>query len=338
MQDPSYDFIVTPIQQGWNHMRRILFEPFDLEKWLVIGFSCFLAHLIEYLSYFNGGGSGNSGSSSSDFSQQQRSADEFLVTSSDFAFLTQSADETFRSLLESFNNTIQSFGTGWIVWLVVIAFVTVIFGVMIVALWLDCRGIFMFIDNVANNRGAIVDPWKKYARQAWQLFWFYLLVCMGFLVAVILAIALFVASSFNLESNNLATLFVFFGILICFSFGIALASFLIKVCVVPRMFVTQCDLMQAVRDSFVLICNYPVQWLLFTVINLALWITSFILIAFTCCITCCLTFLPYLHFVLFLPLYTFVLSYNLEFLRQFGSGWNPFPDTNPPQLNTPDAA
>jgi len=47
--------ITDPIRPAMAHVRRLLFEPFSFRKWLVLGFSAFLAMLGEGGSYhFNG--------------------------------------------------------------------------------------------------------------------------------------------------------------------------------------------------------------------------------------------------------------------------------------------
>ena len=43
---------VQPLSRAWERMRQILFDPFELAKWLVLGFSAWLAGLA------GGGGGG----------------------------------------------------------------------------------------------------------------------------------------------------------------------------------------------------------------------------------------------------------------------------------------
>jgi len=46
---------MEPLSRAWKRMTIALFKPFDLHKWLVIGFSAFLAGLMEH----NGGSGGS---------------------------------------------------------------------------------------------------------------------------------------------------------------------------------------------------------------------------------------------------------------------------------------
>ena len=46
---------VEPFARAWNRMKDLLFRPFDLGRWLAIGFTAWLATLTE------GGGGGGGG-------------------------------------------------------------------------------------------------------------------------------------------------------------------------------------------------------------------------------------------------------------------------------------
>ena len=37
--------VITPIGMAWRRMVRVCFDPFRIEKWFVLGFCAFLAHL-----------------------------------------------------------------------------------------------------------------------------------------------------------------------------------------------------------------------------------------------------------------------------------------------------
>ena len=45
---------IDPLSRGWGRMKRALFKPFDFKKWLLVGFTAFLAQLAD----FGGGGGG----------------------------------------------------------------------------------------------------------------------------------------------------------------------------------------------------------------------------------------------------------------------------------------
>ena len=61
MTTPSREIsVVEPISPALEHVKRMLFQPFDLGKWFVIGFCAWLAYLGEA-----GGGSGGGDSTTS---------------------------------------------------------------------------------------------------------------------------------------------------------------------------------------------------------------------------------------------------------------------------------
>lgn len=39
---------IAPLSRGWNRMLNSLFRPFDIKKWFALGFTAFLAHLLEW--------------------------------------------------------------------------------------------------------------------------------------------------------------------------------------------------------------------------------------------------------------------------------------------------
>src|SRR5436309_12107226 len=154
--------IFRPFGEAFELMRRILFQPFDLTKWLVIGFAAFLASL-----------SGGFHSSFNPFSRWN-------------------AREDRRAIAEFF----RDFGSvghmqWWVVALIVIGGL-IILALVFVFMWLGARGRFLFTDCIVRNRGAIVAPWKEFRVQGNSFFLFSLLVALCIIVVVALvALALF---------------------------------------------------------------------------------------------------------------------------------------------------
>ena len=68
----------------------------------------------------------------------------------------------------------------WIGPAVVVAIVLII-----ILMWLRARGKFMFLDGVANDRAAVVEPWKRLAPQANSYFRFFLLLALLAIVALV---------------------------------------------------------------------------------------------------------------------------------------------------------
>ena len=67
---------VQPTSRAFDGMKRILFQPFDIGKWFVIGFTAWLAGLLDHTSSSSGssGGSGGGGGSGSSLVAQNDAA------------------------------------------------------------------------------------------------------------------------------------------------------------------------------------------------------------------------------------------------------------------------
>ena len=116
----------------------MLFQPFDLGRWFIIGFCAWLACLGEA---GGGSGSGNyfgnhSGRSGADFHHALDQARDYLLNNLD--------------------------------WLIPLAafLIVVILGLGLLFLWLNSRGKFMFLHCVALNRAEVTEPWNKFAPEA----------------------------------------------------------------------------------------------------------------------------------------------------------------------------
>ena len=110
---------IAPLEAGWARMKELLFRPFDLGRWMVIGFTAWLASLGE-----GGGGNFNFGNSS-------KSANGL--------------GEAVRAHL------------GIILVLGAIILV-VAFAIGIVLTWLNARGRFMFLDNAMTGQARVAEP------------------------------------------------------------------------------------------------------------------------------------------------------------------------------------
>jgi hypothetical protein len=127
--------VIDPITHSVDRTRRVLFGPFDIVKWLKLGFCAFLASLLE------GGGSGNGGGGGERGHGGSRGGPE---------------------LPEHFSDAV-AMAWQWLVenpfWAVVIAAVLVVLIVIVVVLaWLKARGKFMFLDGVVLNRHDAFAP------------------------------------------------------------------------------------------------------------------------------------------------------------------------------------
>ncbi len=143
--------IFKPFGEAFELMKRILFQPFELKKWLVIGFAAFLAHLGAGFNY--------------NYNYKDRSQ------------LPQELSDAFHQI------------PLWIVVVGAIFGIVLIIIIAVVFAWLRARGRFIFIDCIVKNRAAIVQPWREFREQGNRYFLFSLLIgCSFFLFAALLSL------------------------------------------------------------------------------------------------------------------------------------------------------
>src|SRR5437773_7133081 len=136
--------IFRPFGEAFELMKKILFQPFDLKKWLVIGFAAWLANL--------GGGAGGF----------------------DFQYNRHEEMQKLDAALSQIPHSLLVTGI-----CVLVCFVLV---VIVLFVWLRARGCFMFIDCIGKNRGAIAEPWRDFRNEGNSYFLFSLLVGFAFLI------------------------------------------------------------------------------------------------------------------------------------------------------------
>jgi len=303
--------VVEPVSPALEHVKRMLFRPFDLGKWFIIGFCAWLACLGE-------GGAGSGGNFNFRNGVHQRATD-----------LRQVLDEIKNYVLNNLD---------WIIPLAALA-VLFILGLGLLFLWLNSRGKFMFLHCVALNRAEVTEPWSKFGAEANSLFWFRLV--MG-LVGMVLTLPLLgiiavmiIRMIYHGEPDVGAILMaaglalVFFGVVIVF----AIVKKLTMDFVVPIMFLRRSGCLAAWREFYRLLCTHFWQFVLYIlfqiVLSMAIGVLILMAVLITCCCAGCLMALPYLGTVLLLPVLVFQRAYSLFFFAQFGPEYNVFPPPPP---------
>jgi hypothetical protein len=296
--------VLEPVGDALGRTKLLLFKPFNLEKWFLIGFCAWIANFLSNGGGFplnwSGGGDGQAG-------------------------------QEIGKATEVIKENIILFGVlGSIIALVVIT-------IMIVLLWLSSRGHFMFVDCLAKNKGQVVDPWKNYKQQGNSLFWFRLIlgIASTFIIALFIVPFIFIALAFKSHSLTLAALI---GLMVLFGLFMVLAGIFLGIVrlltidfVVPIMYVQKIKVMEAWRRYFHILGQHfwkTVLYCLFKmVIIIAVGIIMLVVKIFACCCLCgigILLFIPYLGTVIYLPFFSFLRLYPLCFLKQFGSEYDVF--------------
>lgn len=226
-------------------------------------------------------------------------------------------------------------------WLAPLVAAALVVGLALLTLliWLQSRGKFLFIAALANNRAAVVEPWKHYRALGNSLFRFRLLVLLVTAGLTVLAVGL---AGLIAWSDLMAGVLTAQGIgaivltavtlpalmLVYLLIGVVTEDFL-----APAMYARQAPVRQAWtllrREVF---AGNIAMILLFYLMRILIGIVVAMLAFVGTCLTCCLAAIPYLGTVILLPLFVFQRCYSLYFIQQFGGPWRIFaaPGDQPP--------
>ncbi len=279
--------LIQPFEIAWHRMVAALFRPFDLGKWFYLGFSAFLA--------------------------------SFLTGSTNFSFHEGlPSDQNGNWLPAPFNSW------GPEIWIpVIIVFAVLVFALVVLFVWLGCRGQFMLLDNVVRGGCEVRAPWRQFREQANSLFRLYLL---GFLIWLLslLLVGGVAAAYFFLTPHAFHSWSYYIPYAIClliflfFSIGYAIALFFLRDFGVLWMYRHGGSAWDAARQVLALGGEHTADFLLYLCLRFALGFAFIVLASLAGCLTCCIGFLPYLSSVLTLPLTVFRVWYAVECFATLG--------------------
>jgi hypothetical protein len=298
-----------PLGQAWIRMKMALFQPFDLQKWFVIGFNAFLAGLADWHH-------GSSGSRTSD-------------------------DVSFREFLRFPSRAWEWLmdHPGWFIAILFIAGFLILLG--IVLLWLSSRGKFMFLDNVVHGKAEVAKPWREFRKEGNSLFlWRLVFVVICFAVFIIFFVFFFTAASYLYEESFYQRVPVFFivGMGLLFLMMIIVIGYVtlfLDGFVVPIMWKHQTTATKGWGRFLSLFGRYPFHFILFGLLMFVMVVlfVIFVVIAglLTCCIGWVLLIIPYIGTVVTLPIWYTFRAFSVEFLGQFGTDYKLYPPSSDAQ-------
>lgn len=305
MTTPRDISVTAPFGQALERVKTVLFQPFNIGKWFVIGFCAWLAYLGQ--GGFHGGGNygGGHGHGPKNLHAEFDHARDYVV-----------------------NN---------LAWIVPVAVFVVLVGILIwlVVLWLSSRGLFMFLHCVALNTAEVVVPWRKYAREAGSLFVFRILFSLlGLLTVVpavigVLVVVLRMVFAETVTAGGIAATAGLVFALMILSVAFWIIGRLLKDFVVPIQYLRGSACVPAWRELGALLRADPGHFILYLLFRIALAIgiavAVLILVLVTCCCAGCLFALPYLGTVFLLPVFVLERSYSIYYLAQYGPEYNVIP-------------
>ncbi len=302
-----------PLGRAFDRMKTALFKPFDLRKWLIVGFGAFLAGLLD----------GHGGGSSSRVGERGN-------------------DMTFREFLR-FPHTAWDWlmnHPGWFVGIIFL--VLVFFTIMVVLTWLSSRGTFMFLDSVVYDRAEIGKPWREYAAQGNSLFlWRLIYGLIVFLGIILIFIGFFSGASYLYNvahPDHVPVLFIVLVVLALLVFIIItsyISLFLIGF-VAPLQFMHKITTTRAWGRFLPLLGKHPFHFLLFGlfyfILNFAVILAIIFAGLMTCCVGLLILIIPYVGTVVSLPIWYTLRGFTLEYLAQFGPEYDLYPASEVEQI------
>ncbi len=303
MSPEQYVSVVEPLTPAIERVKTVLFRPFDLGKWFVIGFTAWLAYLGQ-----GGGGNGGGGSPPGGGHGQANPGQMF--------------------------NDLRNFAAANIAWLIPLAVFLVFLAIAIwlLVVWLSSRGRFMFLHCVALNKAEVKVPWHKFSKQGNSLFAFRLILHVIGIFGVLCPMVFVGWLIFAMVQAGQAAVGGIVGAAMLFMAFVAIAICLAVVAlftkdfVVPIMFMrTQTctaawgDFMQilgANKGRFIVYVLFKI------VITMAIGVMTMLIVCATCCCAACILAIPYIGTVLYLPILVFDRAYPLYYLQQYGPSYD----------------
>jgi hypothetical protein len=297
---------IKPLSTSISRAKRNLFNPLDLKKWFVIGFTAFLAGLADV---------GVSSPPTSSFRRRSN------IQIEDVLYFPQRAWEWLGN------------HPGWAIVIGIVAFLGFVIGIVLT--WLSSRGKFMFLDNVVRGRAEVVKPWYEYREEGNSLFfWFFVLGLAVFAVSI----AYFAYCFINLQqlyqgTRDVRALIIpaVLGGLGFFVISVAAAFIflLLRDFVVPIMYRDRISASKGVQKFLPLFFSELLHFVGYGLFRLCLLLLVVFGIVLVGCATCCVGFLifaiPYINAVLLLPISYAMRAFSVEFLQQFGREYDIFP-------------
>jgi len=301
--------VIDPISPAMQRVKLVLFDPFDLSKWFVVGFCAWLANV------GRGGVRVPGGPPGSGFGSEP------------------------RGLFETHLPVIVALAAVALVVGVAIA---------VVLLWLSSRGRFMFLRCVALNRAEVKVPWHKYREQGNSVFLFRLGVGVIFFLALLLFGAIIVLSAgvfstggFQLNAAAVAGIIIASLVLLPGAIIAALTLKFTRDFVVPIIYLRGGSCVEGWRCFLPLLSDNKGPFALYILFQIIIALAVGVIILVAGLATCCCAFIilciPYIGTVLMLPILVFLRSYSVYYLRQFGPQFDVFGPQTPPEWSPADS-
>ena len=191
-------------------------------------------------------------------------------------------------------------------------------------LWINSRGVFMYVDNVATGRADVSRPWREHASKAGSYFaWSF-----GLTVAVLTAgmvvvlsaalMAIRMARGHGSLAAGVAVLIVLAGSFLVLLLLSILASLALRDFVAPLQMRTGSSCGAAITLFIALLRAHPGTFALYVVLKIVFSLVLSFALLVAACLTCCCALIPVVTQTLLQPAFHFERAWSLCLLRQLG--------------------
>jgi hypothetical protein len=194
-------------------------------------------------------------------------------------------------------------------------------------LWLNSRGVFLYLDAVASGRTDLGRSWRQHASAASSYFGWNLALAFAGLVVFLLAAGLVAVAAFSFVSGRLhdsegvvtaLAIVPVLALLLLALPALALARVALRDFVAPLQVATGLPCGAAVRVLEGLVMAQPGAFVVYLVLKLLFVVGIGLVVVLGGCLTCCLAFLPVVMQTVFQPLFFFERSFSVLLLRRMG--------------------
>ncbi len=309
-----------PLEDALRRTRTFLFQPFDLVRWLVLGFTAWLIHLGEF------------GGSAAGSDPEVRTH----VSTGDW-------NGARESLVDAAANALP---TGLALAAIVIL-VTAFLLVALVLLWVSCRARFVWLENLTAEDHAIGRHWSRFgglgdAYFLWKLA-FYALSLLIVVPLVFFGGVFGMLGFAGFDGPGSVAGWALLGVAV-FMVTVILAyvDFFAESYVTVIMHRRGIGVLAAWREFRILFETHPGHFVLVGLMKLVLTVIAGVLLTtlglLTCCVGLVLMALPYVGAVFKLPVFTALRYFDLCWLGQFDPDLAlPVTATVSPDAPTPDS-
>lgn len=194
-------------------------------------------------------------------------------------------------------------------------------------LWINSRGVFMYLDDVATGRSDVTRPWREHAEKADSYFAWSFGLTLGaltggivLLVPAALVILRMVQGSggFNFSVGVVTMLVVLGGLFFIFVLAFALATLALRDFVAPIQMKTGMSCGAAIGVFLGLLRLHPGAFAVYVLLKIVFALVLAFVVMVAACVTCCCALVPVVTQTLLQPAFYFERAWSVFLLRPLG--------------------